>query len=130
MRFVLLSLMVSWALTPASSPAAIAEPFSSLFTKHGVYDPRIAAYMPLFKKKITPLYWRHGAYIFPHNCSGDCSKTDKRRTSRPKTTAYKKPMVLNPKIFNPEPKTPLTLVIEDGVVVDSYRGYEKQAGQE
>jgi hypothetical protein len=39
-------------------------------------------------------------------------------------------MVLNPQIFNPEPKTPLTLVIEDGVVVDSYRGYEKQADHE
>ena len=130
MRFFLLSLMVSWALTLSSPPAAIAEPFSSPFTKHGVYDPRIAPYMPPFKKKTTPLHWRHGAYIFPHNCSGDCTKTDKRRTSRPKTAADKKPMVLNPQIFNPEPKTPLTIVIEDGIVVDSYRGYEKQADQE
>ncbi len=62
--------------------------------------------------------------------TGDCTKTDKRRTSRPKTTSYKKPMVLNPQIFKPEPKTPLTLVIKDGVVVDSYRGYEKQADHE
>jgi hypothetical protein len=52
----LLSLMVSWALTLTSPPAAIAEPFSSPLIKHGVYDPRIAAYIPPFKKKTTPLH--------------------------------------------------------------------------
>ena len=130
MRFFILSLMAFWVLNLASPPAAIAEPFSSPFAKHGVYDPRIAAYMPPFKKKLPPLHWRHGAYLFPHNCSGHCTKTDERRTSRPKTTAYKKPMILNPQIFNPAPTTPLTLVIEDGVVVDSYRGYEKQTVHE
>ena len=130
MRVFLLSLIVSWALTMASPPAAIAESFSSPFTKHGVYDPRIAAYMPPFKKKTKPLHWRHGAYIFPHSCSDDCTEADKRRTSRPKKTAYKNPMFLNPQIFNPEPKMPLTIVIEDGIVVDSYRGYEKQSDQE
>jgi hypothetical protein len=39
-------------------------------------------------------------------------------------------MVLNPQTFNPAAKTPLNLVIEDRVVVDSYRGYEKQADYE
>jgi hypothetical protein len=86
--------------------------------------------MPPFKKKTKPLHWRHGAYIFPYNCSDNCTKTEQHTTSRPKTTAYKRPVILNPDIFNPKPKTPLTLVIEDGVVVESYRGYEKEADEE
>jgi hypothetical protein len=127
MRFFILSFMAIWALKLVYSPAAIAEPFSSPFAKHGVYDPRIAAYMPPFKKKLPPLHWRHGAYLFPYNCSDNCTKHEKKRTKPRLKTTYKEPLVLNPEIFNPATKTPLTLVIEDGVVVDRYRGYEKQA---
>lgn len=126
MRFFILSLMTIWILNLVSPPAAIAEPFSSPFAKHGVYDPRIAPYMPPFKKKLPPLHWRHGAYLFPYNCSDNCTKHEKKSARPPQKTAYKEPLVLNPEIFNPTPKTPLTLVIEDGIVVDSYRGYEKQ----
>jgi hypothetical protein len=127
MRFFILYFMAIWALKLVYSPAAIAEPFSSPFAKHGVYDPRIAAYMPPFKKKLPPLHWRHGAYLFPYNCSDNCTKHEKKRTKPRLKTTYKEPLVLNPEIFNPATKTPLTLVIEDGVVVDRYRGYEKQA---
>jgi hypothetical protein len=127
MRFFILSFMAIWALKLVYSPAANAEPFSSPFAKHGVYDPRIAAYMPPFKKKLPPLHWRHGAYLFPYNCSDNCTKHEKKRTKPRLKTTYKEPLVLNPEIFNPATKTPLTLVIEDGVVVDRYRGYEKQA---
>lgn len=127
MRFFILSLMAIWVLKLVYPSAAIAEPFSSPFAKYGVYDPRIAAYMPPFKKKLPPLHWRHGAYLFPYNCSDNCTKHEKKRTKPRLKTTYKEPLVLNPEIFNPASKTPLTLVIEDGVVVDRYRGYEKQA---
>jgi hypothetical protein len=127
MRFFILSLMATWALYLVSLPAAIAEPFSSPFARHGVYDPRIAAYMPPFKKKLPPLHWRHGTYLFPYNCSDNCGRHEKNRTRPAKKISHKKRLVLDPKIFNPTPKTPLTLVIEDGVVVDRYRGYDKQA---
>jgi hypothetical protein len=130
MRFFILSLMAIWALNLVSPPATMAEPFLSPFAKHGVYDPRIAAYMPPFKKKLPPLHWRHGSYLFPYNCPDNCARHEKNRTRPAPKTTYKKPLVLNPDIFNPTPKTPLTLVIKDGVVVDSYRGYEKKAGHE
>jgi len=127
MRFFILSLMAIWVLKLVYPSAAMAEPFSSPFAKYGVYDPRIAAYMPPFKKKLPPLHWRHGTYLFPYNCSDNCTKHEKKRTKPRLKTTYKEPLVLNPEIFNPATKTPLTLVIEDGVVVDRYRGYEKQA---
>ena len=123
MRFFILSLLVSWTLSLTTPPVVIAGPFSSPFVKRGVVDPRIGAFMPKFEKKTVPRHWRRGHHLFPHSSCLRDTKHYRNRSNPPHKTVYKEPFVLNPEIFNPSPKTPLTLVIEDGVVVDSYRGY-------
>jgi hypothetical protein len=122
MRFLVISLLVSWTITLGAPQRAVAELFTSPFAKHGVVDPRLAPYLPPLEKKVEPRYWRRGL-IFP--CTVPCRHNEHNR-KKPKTskrTLYRDPVTLDPNIFNPAPKTPLTLVIEDGVVVDSYQGY-------
>jgi hypothetical protein len=123
MRLYILTLLVCWALSLTTPPVVIAEPFSSPSVKHGVGDLRVSAHLPRFEKKTFPRHWRHGHHRFTHISYIRDTRYSPNRTSPPPKTVYKEPFVLNPEIFNPSPKTPLTLVIEDGVVVDSYRGY-------
>ena len=123
MRLFILSLLVSWTLSLTTLPIATAEPFSSPFAKYGVVDPRISAYMPTFDKNFNPRHRRHGYYLFPYSGYYRDNSNDRSRTSRPPKTVYKEPFVLDPKIFDPAPKTPLTIIIEDGVIVEKYRGY-------
>jgi hypothetical protein len=127
MRFFIFSLLVCLAISLSAPPALVAGPFLSPFAKHGVADPRIAAYLPPFEKKVVkkpvPSHWRRGYYLFPYYGSYRENKPDQSNPSHPPKTIYKEPRALNPAIFNPPPRTPLTLVIEDGVVVDRYLGY-------
>ncbi len=126
MRFFILTLLVCWALSLTTPPVVIAGPFSSPFVKYGVVDLRMGVYQPKFEKlekKTFPRHWRHGRHRFAHISYIRNTRYSQNRTSSPPKTVYKEPFVLNPEIFNPSPKTPLTLIIEDGVVVDSYRGY-------
>ena len=123
MRFFILTLLVCWTLSLTAPHVLIAGPFLSPFAQHSVSGPRIGAYPPLFEKNTVPRHWRHGHYPFPYYVFYRGTKPYQERTRPPRKTVYKEPIVLNPEIFNPSPKTPLTLVIEDGVIVDSYLGY-------
>lgn len=122
MRFLFISLIVIWATIATTPQHSLAELFTSPFAKHGTVDPRVAPYLPPFKDRVEPRPWRRGL-IFP--CSVPCRHTEHARTKprAPKQTVYREPITLDPAIFNPAPKTPLTLVVEDGIVVDTYLGY-------
>ena len=140
MRFFILSYLLSLALILTTPPVVIAGSFSSPFVKHGVVNQRMGlyqhmgVYQPKFEKLHKKTFPRHGRrvhHLFPHNryliypvySRNRASGYSRNRASPPPKIVYKKTFVLNPDIFNPSPKTPLTLVVEDGVVVDSYRGY-------
>ena len=134
MRFFILSHLLSLALILTTPPVVIAGSFSSSFVKQGVVNQRMGVYQPKFEKlqkKTFPRHWRRGHHLFPHNryliytgySRNRASEYSRNRASPPPKIVYKEPFVLNQDIFNPSPKTPLTLVVEDGVVVDSYRGY-------
>jgi hypothetical protein len=134
-RFLLLTILCLAAPAQVMSEP-ITSPFSSPFTRFGSTDPRIAPYMPKFEQKPIdrpsrpphwpnrPPHWWQGSYLlFPY--SGCCQDdTPEQVTASPPPRPAPRPSIeLNPAIFNPEPKAPLTLIIEDGVVVDRYRGY-------
>ena len=134
MRFFILSHLLSLALILTTPPVVIAGSFSSPFVKHGGVNQRMGVYQPKFEKlqkKTFPRHWRRVHYLFPHNryliytgySRNRAIGYSRNRASPPPKIVYKETFVLNQDIFNPSPKTPLTLVVEDGVVVDSYRGY-------
>jgi hypothetical protein len=122
MRFLAISLLAIWTITTGVPQRSFAEMFSSPFAKHGAVDPRLAPYLLPFHKKVEPRHWRRGL-IFPCTVSCRHSEHNRKKPKVSKRPAYREPVTLDPDIFNPAPKTPLTLVIEDGIVVDSYPGY-------
>jgi len=140
-KFPYLLLMMT-VLCLASPLWSMAEPFTSPFVRFGMTGPSIAPYMPKFDKPRQrpdrpqhpdwpqhsggahhPNWWQGRYLLFPY--SGCCQDNypAQIKTSTPPKPATRQSIVLDPAIFNPEPKTPLTLIIEDGVVVERYRGY-------
>lgn len=122
MRLFVLSLLATLGLSLTTPPPLTAGTFSSPFTKFGVVDPRISAYVPPFaKRRPNPPCWkkRRPALIAPCRC-GDLFQGRPDPPAKPDVEAQ---FVLDPAIFDPAPKNPMTLVIEDGRVVDTYRGY-------
>ena len=109
-----------------TTAALSADFFSTPFTRHGVADPRISAYLPSFKKWRFPPRW--GGWHFPCEHTRSCRSPERAetRSAEAQRPVVKEPIQLDPAIFNPSPKTPLTLVVEDGEIVDSYLGYEKR----
>jgi len=139
-NFPCTSLIVT-VLYLAAAPLAMAEPFTSPFVKFGSTDPRIAPYMPKFDKPAQrpdrphpgwpqrpggshhPNWWQGRYLLFPYSGCCQDDPTEQIKASPLPKPATRQTIDLDPAIFNPEPKAPLTLIIEDGVVVDSYRGY-------
>jgi hypothetical protein len=148
MRYFILTFVVGWALSLTNPPVVTAGSFSSSvvkhggvdsgisvqqlpFVKHGGIDSRISARRSPFVKHVgmdkrirTHRHWRRGHFLYPFYGSYRDTKPYQKRTRPRKGTVYTRPYVLDQEIFNPSPKTPLTLVIEDGVIVNRYFGYK------
>ena len=91
--------------------------------KHDKPEPSFRKHPHHFEKKKDHRYWHRRPNIFPFYGYISEDKSFQKGTEPNKTTVRAEPIVLNPDIFNPTPKKPLTLVIEDGVVVERYQGY-------
>ena len=91
--------------------------------KHDKTEPGFRKHPHHYKGKKDHRYWHRRPNVFPFYGYNSENKSSQKRTAPNKTGVRAEPIVLNPDIFNPTPKTPLTLIVEDGVVVERYQGY-------
>lgn len=134
MKLFLSFLALSFVLCLAIPLPVMSEPFTAPTIRNGIADRRIAPYPPKLGEKPMarkPFRWKpdhphrhhnHLLYV-PYGICCQNSSEQQDRVSPPPQPVPTESIVLNPDIFDPKPKTPLTLVIDDGVIVETYRGY-------
>ena len=136
MRLIVLSLLGVWVLNQATLSFVAAATFALPHSSSGV-ELRGQADAPAGEKTQQPKYLQSRDRLkkkidridrYPHSLEypdGRYETTVTRPRPRPGKSPGddEAPPLLNPDIFAPRPKPPFTLIIEDGDVVDSYRGY-------